>query len=281
MSKKIISLMMLLLTSHVWAVEIAAPIALNANQTEQSAEIWFDNAGSKAVRNVTVATLTPVFPEKNKATGRAVLVIPGGAFRILSIEAEGFEIARWLAEQGITAFVLKYRLHQTPIAEKDFRQAFAKAFVSAMKGELEPYPASLEDGRMALNYLQQHAAQFGFKAEQLGVIGFSAGAHVAMEAALTGQQKPAFIGFVYGRMFSRDIPKDAPPLFAVLASDDVLYGRRGFSLIESWLQAKRPVEFHFYQRGGHGFGIGMDGTTTEQWPASFMQWLKMNFQQSK
>ncbi|HTG39390.1 MAG TPA: alpha/beta hydrolase, partial [Sphingomonas sp.] len=73
-----------------------------------------------------------------------------------------------------------------------------------------------------------------------------------------------------------DVPADAPPMFAVLAADDPLFAGKGFGLIESWQKARRPVEFHLYQGGGHGFGLGKNGTTSTDWFDSFIHWLDVN-----
>ena len=109
-------------------------------------------------------------------------------------------------------------------------------------------------------------------------IGFSAGAMNTLSVALAQQEgaKPAFIGLIYGPMTAVQVPADAPPLFAALASDDPLFARSGTGLLTSWAQARRPAEFHMYQKGGHGFGMNRNGTTTELWPVEFLAWLRVN-----
>jgi acetyl esterase/lipase len=109
------------------------------------------------------------------------------------------------------------------------------------------------------------------------MIGFSAGAMLTMATALAGgDARPAFIASIYGPLQAVQVPADAPPLFVALAADDPLFGGRGFGLIESWTAAKRPVEFHLYERGGHGFGIYRKETTSTGWFDAYVRWLGMH-----
>jgi acetyl esterase/lipase len=90
------------------------------------------------------------------------------------------------------------------------------------------------------------------------------------------EEMPAFIAPIYGPMVAVQVPAAAPPMFVGLAFDDPLFGRQGFGLVESWQRANKPVELHVYQKGGHGFGLGNQGTTTIGWPQSFVNWLETN-----
>jgi acetyl esterase/lipase len=87
---------------------------------------------------------------------------------------------------------------------------------------------------------------------------------------------PAFIAPIYGPMNTVTVPVAAPPMFVVLAADDPLFANKGLGLVDSWAAAKKPVEFHLYQKGGHGFGMGRANTTTTEWIQSFHHWLDMN-----
>ena len=87
--------------------------------------------------------------------------------------------------------------------------------------------------------------------------------------------KLAFIGPIYGGMGPVDVPKDAPPMFTAIASDDFLF-RGQFGVVQSWYDAGRPVEFHLYQNGGHGFGLGYPGNTANGWFPVFLHWLDVN-----
>ena len=109
------------------------------------------------------------------------------------------------------------------------------------------------------------------------MVGFSAGATLTMATALVGEDAdPAFIGIIYGPLASVTVPADAPPLFVALAADDPLFGDSGFGLIESWRTAKKPVEFHLYEQGGHGFGMYQKETTSTGWFNAYVSWLAMH-----
>jgi hypothetical protein len=97
-----------------------------------------------------------------------------------------------------------------------------------------------------------------------------------MHATLNSRtMKPAFIGPIYGGMGPVEVPQDAPPMFNVIAADDFLFQGQ-FGVVESWFRAGRPVEFHLYQNGGHGFGLGNPDRTSNRWFDAFMHWLEVN-----
>ena len=229
-------------------------------------ESWHSQYGSKFARNVTVATITPFLPDPAKASGAAVVVAPGGGFRTLSMENEGWNVARALAERGVAAFVLKYRLNQTPADMAGFERSMKEMFSSAAR----PRPASppdpqqmmaglapqLEDARAAFALIRRRAAEWKIDPDRIGMVGFSAGAMLTLATELGGQDaKPAFIGIIYGPLAAVTVPADAPPLFVALAADDPFFANGGFGLIDSWRAAKKPAEFHLYEQGGHGFGM--------------------------
>src|SRR5690606_13373825 len=186
-------------------------------------------------RNVTEATLTPFLPDPAKATGAAVIVAPGGGFRSLSMENEGWDVARALADRGVAAFVLKYRLNQTP-ADLD---GFAQSIRDMLAGPRPPRdPGSSEsatmlapqlaDSRAAFALVRSRAGEWNVDPDRIGMIGFSAGAMLTMVTALSGEDaRPAFIGNIYGPIGSLDVPADAPPLFVALAADDGLFSNAG------------------------------------------------------
>lgn len=258
-------------------------------------EAWHSQYGSKFARNVTVATLTPFLPDPSKATGAAVIVCPGGGFRTLSMENEGWNVARALAERGVAAFVLKYRLNQTPADLEEFarppapRPAPAPGTTPA-PGSAAPAPAPrpapgdmaariapmIADANAAFALIRANATKWKVDPDRIGMIGFSAGAALTMSTALTSKEaKPAFIGNIYGGLGATNVPADAPPLFVALAADDPLFPV-GFGLIESWRKANRPVELHYYERGGHGFGMYPKETTSTGWFDAFVKWIGMH-----
>ncbi|WP_076070018.1 alpha/beta hydrolase [Sphingomonas montana] len=232
----------------------------------------------RIVRNVAIPTMTPVLPDPAKATGAAVVVAPGGAFLSLSMDSEGFAIARWLADHGIAAFVLKYRLNSTPDDEPAFMRKVGETMGAAIaSGETDNLrePRATQDALQALALIRQGAARWGIDPARVGMVGFSAGARTAMQAVLNGRgtAKPAFLGYIYGSMMPVAVPADAPPMFAALAMNDPLLRKQGFGIVDAWRQAGRPVELHAYERGDHGFGIGRPGTTSTLVMDEFRLWL--------
>lgn len=246
------------------------------------AEIWVKFGGKDyAIRNVTRPTITPFLPKPGTANGAAVIVAPGGAFMILAIEHEGWRVARTLADRGITAFVLKYRLDETPEDEAGFDKFAGERMRPVMNlGPDSPMPhfgeqPAMEDALAALRYVRANAKRWGIDTARVGMMGFSAGAMTTLNAGLApaAADRPAFIAPIYPPMIAREVPADAPPMFVAMALDDDLFGRQGFRLVEAWHGAKRPVEFHAYEGGGHGFGLGKPGTTSTLLIDEFVAWL--------
>ena len=246
-------------------------------------EAWHSQYGSLFARNVTVATLTPILADPTKATGAAVIVAPGGGFRTLSMDNEGWAVARALAARGISAFVLKYRLNQTPRDMAAFERSMAEMFSGAARPRPAPEAAmaalspQIADARAAFALVRARAAEWRVQPDRVGMVGFSAGAMLTMATTLTAPDaRPAFIANIYGPLAALRVPADAPPLFVALAADDPLFANAGFGLIESWRAAKRPVEFHLYEQGGHGFGMYPKDTTSTGWFDAFLRWLEMH-----
>jgi acetyl esterase/lipase len=246
-------------------------------------ESWHSQYGSQFARNVTVATLTPFLPDPAKASGSAVVVAPGGGFRTLSMENEGWDVARALAARGIAAFVLKYRLVQTPADMEAFQRSLAEFVATAnqprptREQQLASLAPQIADSRAALALIRERAVEWHVDPNRVGMVGFSAGAGLIMATVFAGTDPgPDFIGNIYGSLAPVEVPADAPPLFVALAADDPLFGNSGFGLIESWKAAKRPVEFHLYEQGGHGFGMYPKTTTSTGWFDAFARWMTMH-----
>src|SRR5690606_34648455 len=196
-------------------------------------------------RNITTATLTPFLPEPGKANGTAVIVTPGGGFRWLSMGNEGWEVAEALAKQGIAAFVLKYRLFPTPKSLDDFTTSMtapppappAESSDDSKETAPPPRPSwdlsnQLEDAEAAYAMIVKRAKEWGVNTDRIGMIGFSAGAGLTMHSTLNSKtMKLAFIGPIYGGMNAVEVPKDAPPMFNVIATDAFLFNG-GFGVIE-------------------------------------------------
>jgi acetyl esterase/lipase len=241
-------------------------------------EQWNTFNGQRIVRNVATATLTPVLPARPSVNGprAAVIVAPGGAFLSLSIDTEGFDIARWLADRGVAAFVLKYRLDATPPDIPGFEAALHDRFGRAPR-EAVPVtpPVAIADGLAAVRLVRERAAQWGIDPQRVGLMGFSAGAMTALGTAVApdAPARPNFIAPIYPPMHAQPVPTDAPPMFLALALDDRLMANGDYGLLTAWQRAGRPVEAHFYERGDHGFGSRKQGTTSDGWFDQFMAWL--------
>ncbi len=261
----------------------AIPLGTGPLPDARTPESWHSQYGSMFARNVTEATLTPFLPPPGKASGAAVIVAPGGGFRSLSMENEGWDVARALADRGVTAFVLKYRLNQTPADLQEFARPPQSPGAAPRPPRASPDRAAagmapqLADARAAFELVRSRADEWKVDRDRIGMIGFSAGAMLTMTTALNVREAaPAFLGDIYGPLSAVEVPADAPPLFVALAADDPLFPETDFGLIQSWRAAERPVEFHYYEQGGHGFGMYPKDTTSTGWFEAFVSWLDMH-----
>lgn len=220
--------------------------------------------GERVVSNVHRPTLTPYLPAVGKATGAAVIVIPGGGHRELWSDHEGHTVAKWLAEHGVAGFVLLHRLAR----EKDSSYT--------IEGH------SLADTQQAIRLLKGRAAEWNLKADRIGVMGFSAGGELAGLAAARYQGaeadllKPAFQALIYPAIPKEiNLSKDTPPAFLACGENDRLNISQG--LPELYLAMKKAgisAELHVYAKVGHGFGFRPTnkGPVTT-WPQRFLEWL--------
>ncbi|RZJ08673.1 MAG: alpha/beta hydrolase [Rubrivivax sp.] len=273
----------------------ATPIATPAQPTAielgtgplpdaKNPEVWHKQYGSHFARNVTVATLTPFLPDPAKASGAAVVVAPGGGFMSLSMDNEGWDVAKALADKGVAAFVLKYRLIQTPADLEENEKAMRERF-SGNRPPPRPDPEKMladmapriADARAAFALIRKRAAEWKVDPQKIGMVGFSAGAMLTLATTTNGvDAKPAFIANIYGPLAPMPVAADAPPLFIALAADDPFFANAGYGLIDSYKTAKRPVEFHLYEQGGHGFGMYPKTTTSTGWFEAYVRWLRMH-----
>jgi acetyl esterase/lipase len=237
-------------------------------------------AGRPLVRlgNVSSPTLT-LYAPKGKNTGAAVVVFPGGGYNILAIDLEGTEVCDWLNSAGVTCFVLKYRVPNT--------------------GPYPKSPAALEDAQRALGLVRQHAAEWGVDPNRIGVLGFSAGAHLAaalsthfdqrlyapIDAADQVSCRPDFAVIVYpGYLALADknfaanpdiVPTEkTPPQFIVQAEDDPVHVENATVYFMALKNAKIPAELHIYSQGGHGYGLRRTELPVTTWPDSAETWLR-------
>ncbi len=260
--------------------EQPAAIALRPVVSGAPPEQWEQRGGAgRGVRNVISPTLTPVLPDPKLATGVAVIIAPGGAFRMLSIDSEGFDVAQWLAARGVAAFVLKYRTVPVSRDRAEFYRGLGQMMASA-PDETKPLEATseaLQDAQSAVRLVRGRAAEWGVDPAKVGFVGFSAGAMTTLSVGLSTDKasRPDFIGSIYGPMGARPVPADAPPLFAAIALDDPLFAAsKPMALIQSWRDAGRPIEAHLYTRGGHGFGLNGSSKASALWIDEFYAWMR-------
>ena len=233
------------------------------------------------VQNVAVPTLTPFLPAKGKGTGTAVIIAPGGAFVLLAMDHEGWKVARFLQAHGVAAFVLKYRVLPTEPMAAGLEKAGAAFNDPAERARRlrDGVRIATEDAQEAMRVVRARAAEWGVDPARIGFMGFSAGAITTMSLAYANDPatRPAFIAPIYGGLGApaRPVPDAPPPMWAAMAADDPLFGKTDFALIPAWEAKGGAVELHLYEHGGHGFGYpGRKGTSTLQWPADFLAWLR-------
>jgi acetyl esterase/lipase len=245
------------------------------------------------LRNVADPTLTIFRPTTAKPNGIGVIVCPGGGWRLLAWEHEGIDVADWLTSLGYTAFLLKYRVRGTPAKQSDYDADMVKlaSRIDVTRrgrkaprtiGDVVPYEtirdareAAADDGRRAIEIVRQGAKDWGIDPDKVGMIGFSAGAFLVVDVAIDPRAKPlAFVAPIYGgETLGRVVPADAPPLFTVMAQDDILLYRLAENLYSDWTDAERSAEMHIYRRGDHGFGMVKQGAPSDRWINLFHDWL--------
>jgi acetyl esterase/lipase len=229
-------------------------------------------SGELSVSSIHAPSITPYLPAPDRATGAAILVIPGGGHRLLAITHEGYNVAEWLRDRGIAAFVLKHRL--------------AREEGSTYRIEVE----ALGDAERALRTIRRRAKAWNLDPARVGALGFSAGGElVAQAAARTGagdagaadpvdreSSRPNFQALIYpGRAADIQPAKDWPAAFLAAAYNDRTDISEG--LAEVYLRFKRagvPAELHMYGTGGHGFGVRATNTRpVGAWIERFHEWL--------
>ena len=238
-------------------------------------------AGKRVIRlgNVATPTLTLYRAPKEQNTGAAVVVFPGGGYHILAIDLEGTEVCEWLNEAGLACVLLKYRVPDT--------------------GPYPKSPAALEDAQRAVGLVRQHAEEWGIDAKRLGVLGFSAGGHLAaalsthfdkriydkVDPADDLSCRPDFAVVVYpgylalaeqNMVANPDIKPtaDTPPTFIVQAEDDPVHVENATNYFLALKNAKVPAELHIYADGGHGYGLRRTAQPVTAWPLLVEKWLQ-------
>lgn len=249
---------------------LAPPLPETAERQSQG---WRDIT---IIKNVAVPTLTVVRPPAGKANGAAMIILPGGAFAALAWDLEGTEVAQFLAERGITAFVLKYRVRDgTP--EMMQKYVASPTFETLLDLQKDNRAEAAADARQAVRYLRDHAAAYGIDPARIGMMGFSAGAMTTMRVLHEADdgERPDIAAPIYGAMIEQGAPSKAPPIFVAVAGDDkTTPASMSTDIYTAWRAAGASVELHIFETGDHGFGLGRPGTSSVEWPALFEGWLK-------
>lgn len=243
------------------------------------------DTGETLIYDVSEPTLEMYRPAPGKQNGTAVIVVPGGGFVALSYVRGGTDVARALAERGITAFVLKHRTVRSgdgpmripAVHMKEMEQVMSRAQTGSPV-EMPPFagePNAVEDGARAMTLVRQRAGEWGVTPGRVGMIGFSSGAYLAADLAIGPEAtRPDFVGLIYGGLRT-PVPAEASPAFIAGAADDDYQPNDPILLYSAWRDAGAPAELHLYERGGHGFDLHPKGMTSDLWFGQFIAWMQV------
>lgn len=240
-----------------------------------------------AVTNVSEPTLT-VYAPKEKGSGGAVVVFPGGGFQVLAMDLEGTEVCDWLNGLGLTCVLVKYRVPSLPYDWKCscYPDLYAESTLA------------LQDAQRAIGLVRAHAVEWSIDPNKVGVLGFSAGGYLVAETSTRFKKRlytpvddadkqsarPDFALAIYpGRLANNDdtlnplipVSKDTPPTFLLQAQDDHTDGvNQSLVYYMALREAGVPAEMHIYPEGGHAFGLRPSKAAISRWPRLAEEWLK-------
>ena len=228
------------------------------------------------ITNVSTPEITIYPAAKRKNLGAAMIVCPGGGYQILAYDLEGTEICEWLNNLGITAVLLKYRVPR--------------------RKSLSKHEAPLQDVQRAISYIRAHAKNYDLKPDKIGIMGFSAGAHLSVMACNSSERtyaafdtideyscKPNFCLLVYpaylsGKEFQLasdiKVTSATPPTILIQAEDDIPFINSSLFYYYALKKAGVPATLHIYDKGGHGYGIRNTGAPVNEWPQRASTWFK-------
>jgi acetyl esterase/lipase len=230
-------------------------------------------AGKPLIRlgNVTKPSITFYPAPKQNNTGAAVLVFPGGGYSILALDLEGTEICSWLNSIGINAVLVKYRVPQPPGSVR--------------------HAAPLQDAERAIGMVRQHAAAWHLDSKRIGVLGFSAGGHLAALVSNQPGSRPDFAVLIYpaylaysghraadeeGKILAPEfqVTAQTSPTFILQTEDDPVHVENSLVYYRALKDAKVPAELHVFSTGGHGYGMRPTAKAVTTWPKLAEVWLK-------
>ena len=224
-------------------------------------------------------TITVYLPPKEKNTGAAVLVFPGGGYSILAYDLEGTEVCEWLNSIGVTGVLLKYR-------------------VPARAGTPRA-GAPLQDAQRAIRLVRAHAKEWGVRPDRVGALGFSAGAHLAADLSNNYEKRaydpvdeadklscrPDFAAIIYPGLITEKnageklapemtVTAHTPPSFLLQAEDDPVHVENSLLYYSALQKAKVPAEMHIFAQGRHGYGMRHTELPVTDWPKLAERWLR-------
>jgi acetyl esterase/lipase len=240
-------------------------------------------AGRDVIRlgNISKPTITIYPAPKEKNTGAAVVVFPGGGYHILAWDLEGTEVCEWLNSIGVNAVLLKYRVPK--------------------RDGVERHVPALQDAQRAVGLVRGLAPEYGIDPKRIGVLGFSAGGHLAaalsaasaqrtyprVDADDNGSCRPDFAVLIYPAYLTLMEKSDAinpqtavssntPPTFIAMTQDDPVRVETALFYSAALTQAGVPFELHIYPKGGHGYGLRRTDNPVTAWPDRVAEWMKFN-----
>jgi acetyl esterase/lipase len=268
----------------------------NSKLAENLEELTKDNKGYPIIRNISIPTLSIFLPSKKTANGTAVIICPGGGYWVNAIKHEGTDVAKEFVKKGVAAFVLKYRI-------PDDR--------TMLNTSIGP----LQDAEQAMEIVRGHAQQWNIDTARVGIMGFSAGAHLAstlgthyrtnvLPGQLQHSSRPDFMILAYPvittdsvvnnkglaakllgahadsnllNAFSNEkkVDNETPPVFLMQSTDDELSVKNSVLFYEALIANKVPVEMHLFQNGGHGYGMN-NATNRIKWMDLCFSWMESN-----
>jgi acetyl esterase/lipase/lysophospholipase L1-like esterase len=259
-------------------IELEQSLPTGPETVDTKESVINERPDKRIIYNVVQPSLL-YYPAKNNTSGTSVIIAPGGALQVISIDNEGVEVARYLNDNGVDVFILKYSLVRTvknPFAELGYNFLSDEVRRDSMISTIIPY--SMKDGLSAISHVRKHAAEYGLNPNRIGFMGFSAGGTVTLSVVFnsTDENRPDFIAAIYpwvGELGDK-VPGKKTPAFIVVANDDNLkLVPQSLKIFNRWREAGQPVELLVYSKGGHGFGADKNYNPTDGWLRSFVDWL--------
>lgn len=265
----------------LWPGKTPGDVGISGEETGRIYESPILNGPTKLITNVTKPTLTIYQPAAEKNNGTAMLICPGGGYHNLFWELEGEEVASWLNAQGMTGIILKYRCPRR---------------AGDIKGE--PPLGPLLDAQRAVSLVRSRAQEWGINPKRIGMVGFSAGGHLALATATSFEKRtyesidavdevscrPDFAVLCYsGYLKAKDknevspgirVPAETPPIFLAHSSDDMISTPEHSVIMYLALQrAKVRSELHIFATGDHDFGVRQNDKLPASWTQLCLKWL--------